>query len=198
MAGSLAHKSQEPRVSIEEYWAIEKDSEIKHEWIDGQIYPLSEIKNMAGATTQHNRIMMTVGRLLGNQLFRKSCEPFGSDQRIKVPSTGMRAYPDIQVVCPPFEYDDELPDTITNPKVIIEILSPSTQHKDRTKKWFNYQQLESLTDYLMISQEERLIEHYVRHEGGGWHYNMVENDGEIVLASIDCKLNLDDVYERVE
>src|SRR5687768_4475140 len=116
MASSVAYKTEKKRVSIEEYWAIEKDSEIKHEWIDGQIYELSEIKNMAGATTRHNRIMMTVGRLLGNQLVGKTCEPLGSDQRMKVPSTGMRAYPDIVVVCEPIEYDDELPDTITNPK----------------------------------------------------------------------------------
>ena len=194
----FARESKEKKITPLEYWNIERDSEARHELIDGELYELSEITGMAGASTPHNRITGNAFASLHNQLRGKRCEPLTTDQRIRVSVTSMCAYPDILVVCSPLEYDDELPDTILNPRVIIEVLSPSTERKDHTRKWFNYQQLESLTDYLMIAQDERLVEHYVRHEGGGWNYSFVENEGDVVLASIDCQLNLADIYERVE
>ncbi len=194
----VARSQPSPRMTPQEYYEIDQASEIRHELIDGQIYALTEIYGMAGASTPHNHIAMSTAISIGSQLRGKSCAPFNQDQRLKVKSQENYYFPDLMVACPPFEWDDELQHTLLNPKIIIEVLSVSTQQKDRVATWFAYQRIESLTDYMMISQTERRIEHHSRQTGGGWHYNTIENEGEILLASIDCKLNLADIYERVE
>lgn len=194
----VAYPQPSPRMTPQEYFEIDQASEIRHELIDGQIFPLIEIYGMAGASTPHNHISGNAFGLLHAQLRGKSCAPFNQDQRLKVKSLENYYFPDLMVACPPFIWDDQLQHTLLNPKVIIEVLSVSTEHKDRAAKWFAYQRIESLTDYLMISQTERRIEHYSRQTGGGWHYDIVENEGGVLLASIDCALNLADIYERVE
>jgi Uma2 family endonuclease len=194
----VAEYQPSPRVTPQEYYEIDQASEIRHELIDGQIYALTEIYGMAGASTPHNLIAGSVMISIGSQLRGKPCAPFNQDQRLKVRDYGNYYFPDMMVACPPFEWDNELQHTLLNPKVIIEVLSVSTEHKDRVAKWFAYQRIESLTDYLMIHQNARRIEQYSRQGESGWNYRIVENEGEVLLASIDCKLNLADVYERVE
>jgi Uma2 family endonuclease len=195
----VAEYQPSPRITPQEYYEIDQASEIRHELIDGQIYALTEIYGMAGASTPHNHIAGNAFGLLHAQLRGKSCAPFNQDQRLKVKPFSNYYFPDLMVACPPFEWDDELQHTLLNAKVIIEVLSVSTEHKDRVAKWFAYQRIESLTDYLMIHQNERRIEHYSRQGESGWHYQtIVENEGEVLLASIDCKLVLSEVYERVE
>lgn len=194
----VAYPQPSPRITPQEYYEIDQASEIRHELIDGQIYALTEIYGMAGAATPHNHIAGNAFGLLHAQLRGKPCAPFNQDQRLKVKPFGNFYFPDLMVACPPFEWDDEIRHTLLNPVVIVEVLSPSTENKDRVAKWFCYQRIESLRDYLMIHQSERRVEHYSRSDANGWHYQTIEGEGEILLASIDCTLNLADVYERVE
>ena len=175
----------------QEYWEIERNHETKWELWNGHAHEMTDFSR------NHVCISGNVLCSLGNQLRGQQCEPFVSLQRYKIPATGNYFYPDCSVICPPLVYDEHVPNTLCNPKVLIEVLAPSTTEKDRGVKWAEYQTLESLIDYVLISQNERRIEHYSRAQNGDWIYRILENEGEVLLASIDCTLNLADVYERV-
>ncbi len=178
--------------TVEEYLAFERASETKHEYYAG------EIVAMAGASYAHNLIAMTTGTSLSVQLRGRPCAVLPSDQRLRVGPFGPLTYPDLMVVCGQPQFTDERPDTITNPTVIIEVLSPSTEGDDRGRKFRHYRTLESLQEYVLIAQDEYLIEHYVRAEHGWWHFNEATNlAATIQLSSIHCTLALADVYERV-
>ncbi len=183
---------QSSRISPQEYYRVDQSSEIRHELIDGQIYvqPISNIS--------HSRVVGNTFAILHAQLRGRTCAPFLQNQRLEVEQLGNYYFPDAMVACPPCEWDDQLQHTLLNPKVVIEVLSPTTEHKDRVAKWFAYQRIESLSAYVMISQNECRVEYYSRDEGGGWLYRVVEEEGDVILASIDCRLSLTDIYERVE
>ena len=178
--------------TVEEYLAFERTSETKHEYFAG------EIVAMAGASYEHNLIMGDTFGSLRNQLRGKSCTVLPSDQRLRVSSQGPLTYPDIMVVCGPPHFTDERPDTVTNPTVIIEILSPSTERDDRGRKTKHYRTLESLQEYVLIAQDECHVEHYIRAEHGWWRFNeATDRAATIQLSSIDCTLALAEIYERV-
>ncbi len=178
--------------SPEEYLALERAAEFKSEYING------EIVAMAGESPNHGRLKSDVNRIIGNQLVGKICETFTSDTKVRTPGINIFGYPDVVVVCGELIFHDRFKDVIINPKVIIEVLSPSTELYDRGEKFASYRQLESLTDYLLISQDKPLIEHYVRH-GKFWMLSE-ESDlvNSIVIESIECSLPLKDVYARVQ
>jgi Uma2 family endonuclease len=177
----------------EEYLAFERRSEIKHEYYAGEIFA------MVGASKRHNLITANVIRVLGNQLVDRPCNVYPSDMRVKVSSTGKYTYPDVVVACAEESFDDAEKDTLLNPVLIIEVLSESTEAYDRGKKFEQYQQIESLTEYVLITQEPYRVEQYVRQSNREWRYSEYHNAEDIVRISvIGCELALKDVYAKVE
>jgi Uma2 family endonuclease len=178
--------------TVEEYLAFERQSDTKHEYFAG------EIVAMAGASYEHSLIVMSTGVSLYNQLRGRPCATLPSDQRLRISPIGPLTYPDIMVVCGQPQFTDERPDTVTNPTVIVEVLSPSTESDDRGRKFKHYRTIESLQEYVLIAQDEYRIEHYVRAENGWWRFTEAVGPGaSIQLDSIGCTLALADVYERV-
>ncbi len=178
--------------SPEEYLALERAADFRSEYFNGEIFA------MAGESPNHGRIKSDVNRIIGNQLVGKTCETFTSDTKVRTPGINVFGYPDVVVVCGELIFHDTFKDVILNPKVIIEVLSPSTEAYDRGEKFASYRQLETLTDYLLISQDKPLIEHYVRH-GKFWMLSE-ESDlaNSIAIESIECTLPLNEVYVRVQ
>ncbi len=176
-----------------EYLAFERQSEIKHEYFRGELFA------MAGASRQHVRIAVNVTILLGNQLKRRGCDVFNSDMRVKVSPTGLYTYPDLVVVCGRPRFEDRELDTLLNPTVVVEILSKSTEAYDRGEKFAQYRTLETLTDYLLISQDRALVERFTRQESGLWLFSdSIGLDAVMPIESIQCQLPLAEVYDRVE
>ena len=181
-------------ITPEEYLRREKEAETKSEFLNGEIIA------MAGASPTHVRITATLMRVLGIQLLGKTCEPFSQDLRVGI--AGLSAllpsdftYPDVVVACDA-QFDDDY--NLLNPVVIIEVLSPSTELKDRTLKLDAYRHIATLRDYVLIAQNQRRVEHYRRLDAGEWRWRIFEAPGEeIVLDSIGCTLKLSEIYERV-
>lgn len=188
-------KPQVERISPEVYFEIDDASKVRHEYLDGTVTAMS------GGTIAHAQIVLDVSRHLGNQLDGKPCEPFSCILRLSTPKEDLYTYPDIMVACNPEFYRDRI-DTITNPVVIIEVLSPSTEMKDRTEKFNRYRQIPTLIDYVLISQEQMLVEHRSRSrqtEAEHWWLRFIEDpEEELVLDSINCRLRLADIYKRVQ
>ncbi|MCG8348862.1 MAG: Uma2 family endonuclease [Chloroflexales bacterium] len=182
-----------PHVTEDEYLAFERASMTKHEYYHGQIYA------MTGASEPHNLIATNTIASLHSQLRHTSCRVYPSDMRVKIQQTGLYTYPDIMIICGQPQFTDDALDTIVNPTVIIEILSPSTERYDRGMKFHHYRTIETLRDYLLIAQDCRSIEHYTRQNSEQWLFQAVAGrENHIVFESIQCTLALEDVYEKVE
>ena len=183
---------QKQKWTVEEYLAMERASEEKHEFLDGEIYLMS------GASFNHNQI---VGRTLGLlfvQLQNGPCDVLPSDMRVKVNDSGLYTYPDIIVICGEPKVEETEQDTLLNPTVIIEVLSPSTEGYDRGKKFQHYRALDSLQEYVLIAQDQARIERYLRQPSGEWLLSdAVGLEAVIDLPSIQCKLALADVYAKI-
>lgn len=187
--------------SAEEYLASERESEERHEYLDGEIY------TMAGESPEHGAICMNLSRVISTQLLGKPCQAFSKDVKVRSgtdpeggrTTKGLYSYPDLLVVCGELKFHDEHRDVLLNPAVIIEVLSHATEAFDRGEKWARYQTwLPELSDYLLVSQSKPQIEHYHREAGGKWLYTMVNRlEDSRHLASIGCTLQLADVYDRV-
>ncbi len=181
-----------PCVTPQEYLERERRAETKSEYDSGMIIP------MAGASKEHNRINADTMIHLGSQLEAGGCEILGSDMRTRVLRGDKYYYPDIIVACGEARFEDNVFDTLLNPTLIIEILSESTAEKDRKEKMDAYETLDSLTDYVLISQTEPRIEHYARLPEGGWHYRIARGlDAVLALPNIGARLELAKVYRRV-
>lgn len=186
--------SSQPRVVFrpEDYLAIERQAEYKSEYVAGEIFA------MAGANRQHNLIVANIIRTLGNQLLESPCNVYPSDMRVKVLPTGKYTYPDIIVTCGEERFEDEHDDTLLNPRVIIEVLSESTEAYDRGKKFEHYQAIEPLAEYLLVAQDRSRIEHYVRQDDKTWTYAEFHNiEDSVSLQTIGCQLVFKDVYAKV-
>lgn len=176
--------------SPDEYLTFDRESEFRHELIDGEIYA------MTGASREHNLINTNFSRLLGNQLMNESCEIYASNMRVKTHATNY-SYPDIVIVCGKAEFEDNQTDTLLNPVIVFEILSPSTERYDRGAKFQRYRTLTSLQSYILISQDAPCFEIYTR-QGEVWVLSeAVEVTDTVTLAPINCTLTLADVYWRV-
>ena len=176
----------------EEYLAFERKATTKHEYLNGQIVA------MWGASFAHNFITVNVATHLNIQLMDGECRVATSDMRVKVTEIDSYFYPDVVVVCGEPVPEDNIFDTLLNPTVIVEVLSPSTETYDRGEKFEHYQQIASLKDYILISQDKVHVEHYCR-QGTGWlQTEFAELEDVLSLRSIDCELRLQDVYRRVE
>jgi len=176
------------RVSYAEYLAFERDAETKHEFIDGAVVA------MAGGTPEHSRLAMNVGVALANALRGRRCSAFSSDLRVHVPATGRSTYPDVTVVCDERRTAEVDPDAIINPTLIVEVLSPTTEARDRGEKFSHYRRLESLREYVLVSQDDVRIEVF-RRQGDIWALRDYGPGQSVELASLDVRLEVDVIYD---
>lgn len=188
--------STEPQPQVTtaaEYLAFERAAiDAKHQFYNGRIYA------MAGASTNHNRIASNLTRIIGNQVLDRDCDVMVSDMRVKIEATGLFTYPDVILTCGEPKWDDEQFDTLLNPGVLFEILSPSTEKFDRETKFRHYFQIPSLTDYLLVSQESPLVEHFIRHDETKWMFQRAEGEESLRIESHEIELPLAEIYHRVE
>lgn len=177
----------------EEYLAIERRAEERSEYVDGVIYAMS------GASFKHNVIVANVVAELVQQLKGRPCRALPSDIKVRMPDSRRFFYPDVSVVCGEPEFHDERSDVILNPTLIVEVLSESTAGFDRGEKFQAYQQLDSLREYLLISQDKIFIEQYVRQAREKWTYiAMVGLESALALPSVECTLSLKAVYDKTD
>lgn len=175
-----------------EYLAFERQSETKHEYVAGELFA------MVGASRAHNLIVATTITSLNNALAARPCDVYPSDMRVKIGTLGIYTYPDITVVCGESELEDSEQDTLLDPTVIIEVLSPSTQRYDRGLKFRRYQLIPSLRHYLLIAQDEPRVEHYTIAQDGELKLRVLRDIHTTVdLAAIDCRLPLTEIYARI-
>jgi Uma2 family endonuclease len=178
--------------SLNDYLEIERHSEVKHEYHDGEIYA------MAGGSYQHNRLSTNATIALGVALKNKKCFAANSDQQVAV-SKSKYVYPDVSVICGKFEAYSEHPHAAKNPVVIVEVLSPDTESYDRGGKFMRYRQIDTFREYVLISQTEILIEVFYKNELGFWEIETYTQPTDtIVLKSIDVNIPLADIYEGLD
>ena len=175
-----------------EYIAAERKATLKSEYLSG------EIVAMSGASNEHNLITMNTAAGLYNQVTERGCRIYASDMRIGIGAGVSYFYPDVVVVCDEPRFEDDAFDTLINPEVIVEVLSPSTEAYDRGEKSARYRQLESLQEYVLISQDKVQVEHYLR-QGKQWvlsEFSILEN--VLPLVSIGAELSLNQIYRFVD
>ena len=178
-------------IGPDEYLARERLADLKSEYYDGQIYA------MAGTSYRHNVILMNLSGELYAQLKGGPCRPCSSDVRLATGAAESYIYPDLMVICGDPRFADHEFDTVLNPTVIIEVLSPSTESWDRGGKFEHYRAVESLREYVLVSQDKRLVERYMR-QGEEWVPTSWAHEGDVLaLDSIGCNVPLRDIYQNV-
>lgn len=190
----VAPSSDPEYISEAEYLAFERESDIKHEYVNGRIYA------MTGASWKHNVINASIVTTLNSQLANKNYIAVSNDMRLKVESDKVSfRYPDTLVICGKPDLLDNRNDTVLNPTVVIEVLSPSTALKDHNEKLDEYLKIETVQDYVIVSQHELKIEVYTRQNDAKWIYAPVRGvESSISLESIECTLSLADIYAKVD
>jgi Uma2 family endonuclease len=176
-----------PRMTYAEYLELERSSEIKHEYLRGEVFA------MAGGTPEHARLAANVIRELGAALRGRPCAAFTSDARARIEATDRATYPDVTVVCGRLEHAPEDPDSITNPVVIVEVLSDATEADDRGEKFAHYRRLASLREYVLVSQRARRLEVYRRRDDR-WLLDEAGAGETLRLESIEVVLSVDEIY----
>jgi Uma2 family endonuclease len=175
--------------TFDEYLDLENASNVKHEFLEGEIYA------MAGGTPRHAALTLAVGGALLAQLRGGPCRAFSSDLRVRVLATGLATYPDVSVVCGPLEPDPDSDATVTNPRVLVEVLSKSTTDFDLGEKFDHYQQIPSLQAVLYVWQTEIRMELRSRAPDGHWTSRELRAGDTGRIESIGCSLNVDDIYQ---
>ena len=183
-----------PAISAEQYLQLERVSEMRHEFLDGVMYA------MAGESRDHSRICFNLATIIGAQIRGKACEGFSPNMKVRAGIGGLYAYPDLMIVCGEAKFHDEQGDVLLNPTVIFEVLSSSTEKYDRGEKFRRYRtQVESLKDYVLVSQDQMRVEHHHRETDGAWsQVEMNGADGMLVLDSIECTVPLAEIYRNTE
>lgn len=184
--------AKKPFITQEEYLKIERASEYRHEYYDGEMFAMS------GATRAHNVIALNISRRLLEQFEDRECEAYMADMRVKVDRKGLYTYPDVVAACDSPEFEDEEFDTLINPRVIIEVLSKSTEDYDRGTKFEMYRRIPSLQDYVLVAQDRMHVEHFQRQSDGRWILeDFNESEGTVTFESIACRLRVGDIYTKV-
>jgi Uma2 family endonuclease len=189
--------AQRTRVTDDEYIELERRAETKSELVNG------EIVAMAGGSPKHNALSLNVGAAL-RQRFRERrasspCVAFSSDQRIHIEATGLYTYADVSVACSGARFHPKHRDTLINPKVIVEVLSMSTEAYDRGAKFAHYQTIPSFAEYVLVSQYERRVEHFRRLETGQWLLTVHTGDeARLVLPALGFEIPLGEIYDQTD
>lgn len=181
------------RLTPEQYLEIERKSEFKSEYYAGEMFAMS------GGTLAHSAIAMSLGGSLATQLRGRPCRALSSDMRVLVSPTGLYTYPDVTVVCAEPQLLDSTRDTLLNPTLVVEVLSPSSEAYDRGRKFEHYRSIESLRQYLLVASDRVHLDLFTRQSGGQWLLTSASAlEEKVELESIGCSLLVGDVYEKVE
>ncbi|MBB1283559.1 Uma2 family endonuclease [Flavisolibacter sp. BT320] len=179
-------------ISIEDYLSLEETAEEKHEYYRGEIFA------MAGGTIAHNQIVSNTVSEINYFLREKNCQVFPSDLKVHNEANSLFTYPDISIVCGEPQKWQDRNDTITNPVVIIEVLSESTQLYDRGQKFKLYRNIPSLKEYLLLSSLEYMVEHYTRQADETWNFRELSNpEDRFTIESIDFSCPIKELYRNV-
>ena len=179
-------------LSAEEYLEAERKAQQKNELMNGKII------TMTGASLRHNQIVSNLIRDIAGFLKGKSCNVYPSDLRVNIPLTNSFTYPDLTIVCGKPELLDENFDTLLNPSVIIEVLSPSTESYDRGNKFFTYQQILSLKEYILVSSTTVQIQTIIKKDDGLWKFETITSKAaSITINSIELQILVKDIYDEV-
>jgi Uma2 family endonuclease len=182
----------QPRLTPEQYLQAERAAEFRSEYYDGHIYAMS------GGSYQHAQIIGGLVRELGSALKKRPCSVIPSDLRLRVSPEGLYAYPDVVVICGDPRFADDRKDTLLNPTLIVEVLSPSTEAYDRGFKSAQYRTLASLEEYVLVSQAEPRVEVFRRQPGGHWLLSeAIGLEAVCGFESLDCGVPLADIYDKV-
>ena len=185
--------ARKPTLSPEQYLNFERAANYRSEYYRGEMFA------MAGASWEHSLIKDNLARETGNQLKNGPCRLVTSDLRVKVCATGLYTYPDIAIVCDEPQFEDGVMDTLLNPRVIVEVLSESTEKYDRGTKFGHYRQLSSVVEYLLVAQDRQLVEQYVRQADNAWVLKIFDQPQSILtFASIGAQVALHEIYRGVE
>jgi Uma2 family endonuclease len=187
--------STQPKTFLtpEEYLEAEREAEYKSEYYEGEIFA------MAGAGEAHNVLVGNLVADLHQQLRSHPCRVYPSDMRVRVSATGLYTYPDVVVVCGERRFLDERRDTLLNPSLLVEVLSPSTEAFDRGRKFEHYRSIESLNEYLLVASDRVHVDLYTRQPDGRWLLTSASRlEDSLDLQSIGCRLALADLYEKVD
>lgn len=187
--------ANEPKQKLtdKEYLEFERASERKHEFYRGEVYLMN------GASRPHNLITVSILCEMRSQLKGRPCEVYSGDMRVKVNRTGLYTYPDVVAVCGEINFEDDVVDTLLNPQLVIEVLSRSTETYDRSTKFRHYQKLQSLQEYVIVSQKTPLVEVYQFESEERWTYKTASSlADEVELESIGCRLKMSEIYDRVD
>lgn len=180
-----------PRLRYADYLAIDQDSPTHVEFFDGEVFA------MAGGTPEHALLTANVGGLLFAVLRGRPCRVYAEALRIHIPARGEAAYPDLKVICGDPVLAELDPQAATNPVLIVEVLSDSTEAFDRGDKFHRYQALSSLQDYVLVDQHAPLLELFHRNDDGTWTYTAAGPGQVLALPGIDATLSVDEVYQGV-
>ncbi len=189
----MALPAEKLYITPQEYLDAEENSLEKHEYFDGEIFLRS------GGSANHSLIAGNTIREFGNAVKKKPCRVFTSDIRIHVMENGLYTYPDVTVVCGRPEYLIGRNDTITNPLIIVEVLSPSTKDYDRGGKFELYRGLSSLKEYILMDSERVYIEHFHKTEDGSWILHVYQDRAATFgLFAVDAALAIAEIYDKIE
>lgn len=177
----------------EEYLARERRAEFRSEYFHGEMFA------MAGASQEHCLIKDNLAGETRNQLKGTKCRVVTSDLRVKIQATGLYTYPDVVIYCDEPRFEDGEFDTLLNPRTLIEVLSDSTEKYDRGRKFAHYRQIPSLQEYILVAQDEVLMERHVRQSDGSWHITYFSDlTGTFEFASIPARVPLAEIYRNVD
>lgn len=185
----MVASSSRRHYTLEDYLDIEEMSPIRHEFVDGQILA------MAGGTPEHAALGAAIVVLLGSKLRGKPWRPYSADLRLRVLATGLATYADATVICGEPARDPSSPSHVTNPTVVVEILSKSTEEYDRGEKREQYARIESLREYVLIAQDRRQVEVFRRSADGAWEHRAYASGTDFELPSLDVSLSTDELYD---
>ena len=185
----MAASTSRRRYTLEDYLSVEEMSAVRHEYLNGEIFA------MAGGTPEHAALSAAIVTLLGGKLRGGPCRPCSADLRIRVRATGLATYPDAAVICGEPARDPDSPTHVTNPIVIVEVLSPSTEDYDRGEKREQYQRIESLREYVLVSQHRRSVEVFVRSAQGAWQSRIHEAGDTVELPSLGFSFTANELYD---
>lgn len=190
----LAKVKTKTLATPEDYLTFEREADTRHEFLDGEIY------QMAGESLSHSRVCINLSGEVRNKLKGKSCEALSPNMKVRTSTASLFSYPDLTIVCGEPLFHDMKKDVLVNPQVIFEVLSPSTAEYDRTTKFQKYRMgNETLTDYILVSQDKPFVEHFFRQADGKWLYQSYGSiDDFLKIETVDCELSLREIYDRVE
>lgn len=187
--------STQPKTFLtpEQYLAIERGADYKSEYLNGEMFAMS------GARAAHNLISVNVSAELRQQFRTRPCRVYSSDMRVRVNRSGLNTYPDVTVVCGAPQFLDNVEDTLLNPNVIVEVLSPSTEAYDRGRKFEHYKSIESMREYLLLASDRMHADLYTRQPDDRWLLTSADApEHSLTLESVGAQLKLADLYEKVD